>query len=247
MERPVADRVRFILVRPQHPGNIGATARALKNMGFSRLVIVADEDPDLRRAESMATHGADLLATAEIHRDLDSALQGVVWAVATTCRPRQWRYQHFASRELGGELWTRALDGDVAILFGQEDYGLDNDAVNRCQAVVEIPTAGMKSLNLAQAVLVIAYDLLLSRPDRSPKVARVAVDLTELEPVVERWVESWRAVGYLKGRNPEQFTTTLRQILGRAALDDREVTVLRGYFNKLHHYLRRTGGLDGDG
>ena len=100
----------------------------------------------------------------------------------------------------------------------------------------------MKSLNLAQAVLVIAYELMMAAsPDEPPP--REVVELEAVEPVVRGWVEAWQAEGFLRGRNPDQFSTTLRQILGRAALEPRELAVLRGFFNKLSHYLRRTGGL----
>lgn len=237
------DRVRIILVRPQHPGNVGAAARALKNMGLKDLVVVADAPPDLRRAAIMAPHAEDVLNGLTHCTTLDAAMDGVVWAVATTARPRQWRYAELTPRDLGVEAVRRTGEGRVAILFGQEDFGLDNDAVTRCHAVCEIPTAGMRSLNLAQAVLIIAYEILLASGAAATVPSREAVQAASLEPLIAAWVEAWQAVGYLRGRNPVQFVTTLRQILGRAALETRELEVLRGFFNKLRGHLQRTGAL----
>lgn len=242
-----ADRVRFILVRPMHPGNIGATARAMKNMGFRRLVVVSDTPPDLAACAPMATSARDVLEALEHHTTLEDALEGVGFAVATTGRPRHWYIETVSSRALGPVLWPRASDADVAVLFGQEDFGLDNEALARCQIVCEIPTAGvMKSLNLAQATLVVAYELMLSQPslDLPPlDTPREVVGLDALHPIVEAWIEAWVAVGFMRGRNPEQFRATLTQLLGRAAMEPREVGLLLGFFNKLRHYLVRTGGL----
>jgi len=149
------------------------------------------------------------------------------------------------SPELGAELARRSQSGDVAILFGQENFGLDNDSVARCQAICEIPTVGMKSLNLAQAVLIVAYELMQAGDlaEVESHSEREVVDLVEVEPVVASWVEAWQAVGFMRGKNPEHFSATLRQILGRASLDYREISVLKGFFRKLRRYLERTGGV----
>ncbi len=241
----LSDRVRFILVRPSHPGNLGAAARALKNMGWSRLVVVSDTHPDINRAAPMATSARDVLESLEHHLTLESALEGVTFAVATTGRGRRWDFQGYTARELGPVLLPKTSGGDVAILFGQEDSGLDNEAVGRCQAVCEIPTAGKKSLNLAQAVLILSYELMMATGEGEAPSAGgdPAVGLDSLEPVIKSWIEIWEAIEFMKGRNPKQAYATLRQILGRSAIDERELVVLRGYFRKLRHYFVRTGGL----
>ena len=193
----------------------------------------------------MATSARDVLESLEHHLTLESALEGVTYAVATTGRGRKWDYPGYTARELGPVLLPRAAGGDVAILFGHEASGLDNESVSRCQAVCEIPTAGKKSLNLAQAVLILSYELMMSSGEGDALSAGVepTVGLEELEPMVSAWLEIWEAIEFLKGRNLDQSFGMLRQILGRAGLEERELVVLRGYFNKLRHYFVRTGGL----
>lgn len=240
----LSDRVRFILINPSHPGNIGATARAMKNMGWHRLVLVCETPPDLEAAAPMATSAVDIVQNAVVVKTLDEALKGVSFAVGTTGRPRQWDYLHCTARGLPQLAIPRLAEGDLAILFGTERFGLSNEALYRCQAVCEIDTAGMKSLNLAQAVLIISYELMMGAREFSPAGLgqREVIGLEELEPLVQRWVKVWQAVGYMKDRNPDHFLMTLRQILGRAAMEPREMHVLMGFFNKVRHYIHRTGG-----
>ena len=240
-----AQRVKFILVRPSHPGNIGAAARALKNMGWRRLVVVADTPPDIDKALPMATSAGDLVKSLEYHETLESALEGVGFAVATTSRTRTWQFPGYSARDLGEKLLPRAVNADVAILFGQENFGLSNDSIAMCQAIVEIDTAGMKSLNLAQAVLILSYELMMAAGTGGVGInlPEAPVELPSLDPVIKVWVEIWEAVEFMKGRNPKHFNANLRQILGRAALQPRELGLLRGFFNKVRHYFVRTGSL----
>jgi TrmH family RNA methyltransferase len=146
-DSPLLDRTVIVLVEPQHPGNVGAAARAMKNMGLSRLVIVAPPAYDPEQARWMAPGCADLLAEMRIVGTLDEALEGVHVAVATTARHRKQGQPVFTPAELA----TRIADDDrtFALLFGREDFGLSTEDVLRCDSLLRIPTPEHASLNLA--------------------------------------------------------------------------------------------------
>ena len=191
----------------------------------------------------MAAGSREFLTQAQIVPTLDEALEGVNYVVATTARPRQWRYPVFTARELGADLLTRAERGHVAILFGQEDYGLDREALLRCQAICRIPTVDLSSLNLAQAILVVGYELMMYERRADIPAPRTVVPLPALEPLISQWLDLARAMDYFRGRNPEQLEVTLRQVLGRAELDPRDLNIFRGFIRKITWRLVHNKGV----
>ena len=154
---------RFVLVEPSHPGNVGAAARALKTMGFSRLVLVAPRVPHVQsdpEAIAMASGADDVLAGAHVVPTLADALNGVHWSVALTARSREYGPPQFAPRAAAAHAREHAVHGDIALVFGNERTGLSNEDVERCSVLAHIPAnPAYSSLNLAQAVQVLAYEL----------------------------------------------------------------------------------------
>ena len=154
---------RFVLVEPSHPGNVGAAARALKTMGFSRLVLVAPRVPHVQsdpEAIAMASGADDVLAGAHVVPTLADALNGVHWSVALTARSREYGPPQLAPCAAAAQAREHALHGDIALVFGNERTGLSNEDVERCSALAHIPAnPAYSSLNLAQAVQVLAYEL----------------------------------------------------------------------------------------
>ncbi|WP_123387972.1 RNA methyltransferase [Paraburkholderia sp.] len=154
---------RFVLVEPSHPGNVGAAARALKTMGFSRLVLVAPRVPHVQsdpEAIAMASGADDVLAGAHVVPTLADALNGVQWSVALTARSREYGPPQLAPRAAAAQAREHAVHGDIALVFGNERTGLSNEDVERCSALAHIPAnPAYSSLNLAQAVQVLAYEL----------------------------------------------------------------------------------------
>ena len=152
-----------MLVEPSHPGNVGAAARALKTMGFSRLVLVAPRVPHVQsdpEAIAMASGADDVLAGAHVVPTLADALNGVHWSVALTARSREYGPPQLAPRAAAAQAREHALHGDIALVFGNERTGLSNEDVERCSALAHIPAnPAYSSLNLAQAVQVLAYEL----------------------------------------------------------------------------------------
>ena len=152
-----------MLVEPSHPGNVGAAARALKTMGFSRLVLVAPRVPHVQsdpEAIAMASGADDVLASAHVVPTLADALSGVHWSIALTARLREYGPPQLTPRAAAGAAREQAVHGEIALVFGNERTGLSNEDVERCSALAHIPAnPAYSSLNLAQAVQVLAYEL----------------------------------------------------------------------------------------
>ncbi len=241
-----------MLVEPQHPGNVGAAARAMKNMGLSRLVIVNPPAYDPEQARWMAPGCADLLAEMRIVATLDEALEGCHVAVATTARHRKQGQPVLTPADVA----LRISDDDRtwALLFGREDFGLSTDDVLRCDSILRIPTPEHASLNLAQAVLLCANALFSearkhgrvatgrtlggsrgprttaskSRGDRRDGPA----DLPRIEPAVADLVELLAHVGYFRSTPIDKVRLSARQALQRAGITIRQVEALRGMINR---------------
>jgi tRNA/rRNA methyltransferase len=227
-----ARQIAFVLCRPMQSGNIGSVARALKNMGFTDLRLVAPVASSRNRAAtSMAVHGGDVLTASTIHSDLAAALADCTLTVGTTCRPGLYRSGVVSLRTAASELVSAAAVNRVAIVFGPEDHGLSNDELKACQRLVTIPTADdYRSLNLAQAVMLVAYELRmaatagLAKPPPAPHRASAR----DVESMLVRMADALVEIGFLPADNPDHIMFALREIFGRSGLTPRELDILNG-------------------
>ncbi len=227
------DDTRFVLINTSHPGNVGAAARAMKVMGFSDLVLVAPRFADVLVREetvAMASGAADILVRARVVGSLAEALDGVSYACATAMTPRDFGPPTQAPRELFPQL---AQGGHrVAFVFGSERYGMGNDDVYRCHACLSIPThPGYGSLNLAQAVQLIAYDWrqALGGYEVAPRTAATNhADATAVQGVLDHWQQALVDIGFLDPASPKKLMPRLNQLFNRAELTEEEVHILRG-------------------
>ncbi|MEJ2768009.1 RNA methyltransferase [Mycetohabitans sp. B46] len=244
--------VRFVLVEPSHPGNVGAAARALKTMGFSRLVLVAPRLEAVRThpdAQAMASGAHDVLAAAHVVPTLADALAGVHWSVALTAREREWGPPTLAPRALALRARGLAAAGDIALVFGNERTGLSNADVERCNALAHIPAnPAYSSLNLAQAVQVLAYELRLALLDAAPQTpsADVASSLAshdEIERMFAHLENALIALDFLDPASPKKLMPRLRRLFARTGLEREEVNIVRGIAK---HILLKSHGLRGD-
>ncbi len=245
-----ADDTRFVLVGTSHAGNVGAAARAMKVMGFRDLVLVAPRFPDVASHEEAVAHAsgaADVLARARVVPSLAEALDGVTHACATAMTPRDFGPPSASPREhfarLAGQERQR-----LAFVFGSERFGLANDDIYRCHACLTIPTAAdYASLNLAQAVQLIAYDWRQALGGLPLPVARRAddpiADGTSVQAALEHWREALTALGFLDRRAPRKLMPRLNQLLNRAQPARSEVQVLRGIARAV---LERCAGVESD-
>jgi len=227
---------RFVLVHTSHAGNVGAAARAIKVMGFGELVLVRPRFADVLVQEetvAMASGAADVLTRARVVDTLAEALDGITTACATAMTPRDFGPPTLAPRAYFGELAALAGAGHrVAFVFGSERHGLANDDVWRCQACLSIPTApGYGSLNLAQAVQLIAYEWreALGAFPVEPRTAPARwADAGAVDGLLAHWQGVLTEIGFLDPAAPKKLLPRLRQFVQRARPTAEEVHILRG-------------------
>ncbi|KQZ60389.1 RNA methyltransferase [Lysobacter sp. Root559] len=228
-------QLRIVLVGTQHPGNIGSAARAMKTMGLSRLALVAPEKAPNHESLALAAGADDVLAAATVHATLAEALADCRLVLGCTARSRRVALDQLDPREAAGRMLTEAVGGaQVALVFGRERTGLDNEELQLCHAAVHIPAdPGYSSLNLAAAVQVLAYELRMAALAAAPAVpaagrADPPASHAQLEGFFAQLGETLDAIDFHKGRAPESALRKLRRLFLRAELDEREVRLLRG-------------------
>lgn len=249
----------IVLVEPQHPSNVGSVARAMENMGLSRLVLVNPPCFDPERARWMAPHCTDIWEKMRIVARVEDALLGVHHAVATTARVRKLRQKIETPRELAQ--WAIPFGQEIAILFGREDEGLSNQHVLCCQSVLRIPTSERASLNLAQAVLLTAHALfeeahpknkgrlLGGRAERSTgeldaKHQKILgkhlepIDMRSLEPMIEEIGELMDQIGFGKETSLEKREFAIRQIVQNARWNRQQAQWVRGMMRRFKQVMK---------
>jgi tRNA/rRNA methyltransferase len=237
------DSARFVLVDTSHPGNVGAAARAMKVMGFTDLVLVAPRLAGVAthpEAMAMASGATDVLAGARVVATLPEALEGITFACATAMTPRDFGPPTQAPRAAFETL--AASDHRVAFIFGGERFGLSNDAVYACHLCLSIPTQpGYGSLNLAQAVQLLAYDwrqALGGFPVVARTRAPVHADAAAVDGLLAHWREMLVEVEFLDPAAPRKLMPRLHQMLNRARVTAEEVHILRGIARQVQKMLR---------
>jgi len=247
-----SDSTRFILMHTSHPGNVGSVARAMKVMGFTDLVLVKPRFADMLSREetvAMASGAADILVRARIVETLAEALDGISYACATAMTPRDFGPATHAPRELFGSLAQQPHR--VAFVFGSERYGLSNDDVYRCHACLSIPThPDYGSLNLAQAVQLIAYDWrqAIGGFRVTPRTTEPALaDGVAIEGLLRHWQEVLVEIAFLDPQAPKKLMPRLQQLLNRAQLREEEVHILRGIARTIAKREQAKRGQSGGG
>ena len=236
--------VRFVLVRTSHPGNIGAAARAIRTMGFTRLVLVAPHKYPHADATAMAAGADDVLDAIEVVPTLDAAIADCTLVLGCTARRRGVQLPEFAPRDAAAQADAGARVGEVAIVFGNERTGLENDELMRCNAAVHIPSdPGFSSLNLAQAVQVLAYELrnqvIAAAPGTAPEMRTDPPATAEqMEHFHGHLSQLLVDIDFHKGRSPATIERRLRRLFSHAQLDQREVRILRGIFDDAQRMAR---------
>ncbi len=225
-------RVRVVLVRTTHPGNIGGAARAMKTMGLERMVLVAPRHFPDPQAAAMATGADDLLARARVCASLEEALAGTTLAIALTARRRELSPHAVDARAAGAESVSEAdRGGEVALVFGTEMSGLANEDVLKCQRVAHIATSpGYSSLNLAAAVQVMAYEVHVAALGPAPLANErfEAASVDEIEGFYAHLERNLARSGFLDSANPRRLMERLRRLFGRGRLEKEEINLLRG-------------------
>ncbi|MBI4865728.1 MAG: RNA methyltransferase [Candidatus Wallbacteria bacterium] len=238
----LVENVRFVLVEPRKAGNIGASARALKNMGFRRLVRVRGPGVQEQEARQMAVSARDVLDGSEQVESIEEAVRGAVLVAATTKRMRAMiQPRPIYLRQAVQQLLEVARHHPVAVLFGNEKWGLAHEDLAYAGLLVRIPTIpSFGSLNLAQAVLLVAYEMRmalldqgLAAHDKLAKSSRNMADAGQLEGLYEAARAALIKNGFFPPHRVDNGMNTLRGVLSRARLEEREVKFLLGMFGRL--------------
>jgi TrmH family RNA methyltransferase len=226
-------KIRIVLINTTHPGNIGATARAMKVMGLSSLHLVTPKIYPSADATAMASGADDVLQKAVVHDSLDSALEGCSLVLGTSARLRSLPMPMVDARRAANQTLAEADNHEVAILFGRERYGLVNEEMQRCQFLVNIPSnPEYSSLNLSQAVQILAYELRVAAQGFSD----ISVDPPDWEPVDDQQMEglfehleqTLLDIRFLNPKQPKRLMMRLRRLFNRARPDQNEINILRG-------------------
>ncbi len=236
--------VRVVLSHTSHPGNIGAAARAMKTMGFSRLVLVNPKVLPEAQAVAMACGADDVLSAARVCTSLVEALNGTVLAMAMTARRRELATEPLWAREGAAELAGVSMHGEVALVFGNETAGLSNEELAQCGRWALIPAnPDYSSLNLAAAVQLVCYELRLAMLGvvPVPTVAGAGAPAThgEVDGLMSHLEESAVSSGFLDLERPGRLMLRLRRLFSRVGLEREEVNILRGLLASFERPTRK--------
>lgn len=228
--------IRVVLVRPKRSGNIGSVARAMKNSGVSDLALVSPRPVRRFPARAMAVHARDVLESMQVFPDLAEAVADCGRVYGTTCRAGSYRRRLETPRSAAPVIVDTAARNRVAIVFGPEDTGLENDDLRICHELLTIPTHGdYRSLNLAQAALICLHEIFLSAHPPVSEARELATS-ADLERMYGRLQGVLLRIGFLHDQNPDHILFSLRRMFGRAALEDRDVRIWLGIARQIEWF-----------
>lgn len=235
--------VKVVLVGTTHPGNIGATARAIKNMGILNLALVQPKEFPSDEATFRSKAAKDILENAELYESLKDAVSGCELVVGTSARDRTIPWPVLSPREAAEEMHKSSLNSDVAIIFGREDRGLTNEELGLCNFHVHIPSdPEYSSLNLSQAVQILAYEIRLAYLEENERSKDYwDVDLAnneQTERLIHHMDELMQEVDFYDTENPRKLLVRVRRFFKRSKIDVMEANIFRGFFATIQKKLK---------
>ncbi|MFM8466831.1 MAG: RNA methyltransferase [Oxalobacteraceae bacterium] len=248
----LSDRLRFVLVETSHPGNVGAAARAMRTMGFSELVLVSPRYADVQTHEdalAFASGATAVLASARVVSSLDQALEGCNFCVALSARLREFSPPVHQPRSLAMQLHADT-SLRAALVFGSERYGLSNEQVEKCHALVNVPTdPTYGSLNLAQAVQILAYECRVAALGNGTPAGQTSevgfqgerASTEQVEGMFVHLEQALVKMEFLDPHNPKKLMPRLRRLFARTTLETEEVNILRGIAGQIIAHRKRRG------
>jgi tRNA (cytidine32/uridine32-2'-O)-methyltransferase len=238
-------QISVVLVNTSHPGNIGAAARAMKNMGLSNLVLVQPEDFPSGVAVGRAVSAVDLLDNARVVSSLEEAVEGCGLVIGTSARSRTIPWPMLTPDETAEKVCQEAPENKVALVFGREDAGLNNEELQQCHFHVQIPTADYSSLNLAAAVMVICYEVYKKAMSEELAETHEQEEYWDQEKANGEQVEHFYrhlekvmiAIDFHDPENPRQLMQRMRRLFSRIRIDVMEMNILRGILTNIEYKL----------
>jgi tRNA/rRNA methyltransferase len=230
----IKQRVAIVLVEPQNPGNIGMACRAMKNMGLGDLRLVNPCDFDHPEAHKFAVSARDVLEGATVYSSLQEALSDAPLSIGATRRHGKYRPEISSPEQIARKIIPELARYRAALVFGREDNGLTTDELSLCRWHATIPSSSeYGSLNLAQSVLVFCYEIFKGGTEVHAAAAREIAAVEESEELFKHLESTLLRIGYLNPQNPAHVMRTFRRLFARAALDSREVAILRGMMSQI--------------
>lgn len=239
------EKIRMVMVNTTNAGNIGAAARAIKNMGLSQLVLVAPKEFPSEKAVWRAANALDVLDQARVVDTLDEAIADCGLVIGTSARGRRIPWPLLTPRECGDKVVGEAQSHNIAFLFGREDRGLTNEELQKCHYHVHIPAnPEYSALNISAALQVIAYEIRMSylaaeagQPVHFDEWDMPPVQAQDLEMYYTHLQETLEKLGFLTPENPRQTMTRLRRLYNRIRMDQMELNILRGMLTSVQNYV----------
>lgn len=236
------NNIKIVLVETQHPGNIGAVARAMKNMCLSQLVLVSPQEFPSPEADSRASGADDILASARVCGSLDEALQDCAFVIGASARIRTLRWPQVVPKDCAIKVLENAAQAQVAVIFGRERNGLTNAELERCHYLVHIPgNTDYNSLNIAAAVQVIVYEIyqasLQQQRDQYPEAQPGPVLAEEMKLYYEHLERVLVKIDFLDPAQPKHLMRRLKRLYNRAQPNQNEINILRGILTQVEKSL----------
>jgi len=248
MKKPTFDNIRIVLVNTSHPGNIGAAARAMKNMGLSKLYLVDPQEFPSPKAVWRAANASELLDDVVVVDTLSEAIEDCALVVGTSARERRIPWPMLTPRECGEKAWAESSEHEIAIIFGREDRGLTNEELQQCTYHLHIPAnPDYSALNISAAVQVVCYEIrmahLTAEEGKLPHFDdwdMPPAKQKDLERYYEHLEETLQTLDFLDVDNPRQTMTRLRRLFNRVRLDQMELSILRGILTATKNFIYHT-------
>jgi len=234
----IRDHIYFLLVEPKHPGNIGASARALKTMGFQNFILINPVDFNVPETKFMAHASDDVLENIQIKATLKEALSDMNFVVATSQRNRGYHLPYYTPKEIAEKLVPVSQNGKVAIVFGREDSGLTNGELRACHVTSTIP-ASVKhpSLNLSQSVMIYAYELFNYSYGIEKKYYWRHARFRDIEGVYDHLQQSLKAVDFVPKDNWDNFIMRFQRMFVRANPENRDIKLMHKILQAFDEYI----------
>ncbi len=240
-EKITLDSISIILVRPKFPENIGSVARAMKNMGLNRLIVVNGCSPLHANAYKLASGAEDILERAEEFFSLGEAISEMGVVVGFTTREGRDRRPDLTPEALSKKLIPLSKKNKIGLAFGSEKEGLTNDDLSLCHLCARIPCEdSFPSLNLAQAVMIVCYELFKASTE-SPRKSAQLVQAGQLESMFEHMEKTLIRIGFMDPNYPKRMMRSLKRFFGRSQMDDREVRIFQGIWSEMDRQLEERG------
>ena len=239
-DRVNLDNISIVLQQPRYSENIGAAARAMRNMGIRQLVIVDPQNFDLSKALKLATHFAsDIIETSKFYPDLKEALSSFNYVVGTTARLGGQRQVVLTPLTLARNLIPISVKNRIAILFGPEDKGLSNEDIRPCHALVNIPTTEFSSLNLAQSVMILCYEIFIAGGEANEEFTPRMASRHELDGMYDQLKDILVRISYINSENPDYWLNHFRRFFTRLQLRAKEVNIIKGLCRQVDWYGKK--------